>query len=61
MSLGAELRAALRGRGCRAMSPDIKVYTEGEMYYPNVTVVCSLNLADIYDQIEFVRGADDEV
>ena len=148
MSLGAELRAALRGRGCRVMSSDIKVYTAGEMYYPDVTVVCgprqyrggnrtvitnpiligevlsptterndrgrklrdyitveslmvyllvsqdvprveqfsraedgrwnygmvtgmesvldipalsvSLNLADIYDQIEFVRGADDE-
>lgn len=43
------------------MSSDIKVYTVGEMYYPDVTVVCSLNLADIYDQIEFVRGADDEV
>ncbi len=40
MSLGAELRAALRGRGCRVMSSDIKVYTAGEMYYPDVTVVC---------------------
>ena len=40
MSLGAELRAALRGRGCRVMSSDIKVYTVGEMYYPDVTVVC---------------------
>ena len=39
MSLGAELSAALRGRGCRAMSPDIKVYTAGEMYYPDVMVV----------------------
>ena len=39
MSLGAELRAALRGRGCRVMSSDIKVYTAGEMYHPDVTVV----------------------
>ena len=40
MSLGAGLRAALRGRGCRVMSSDIKVYMAGEMYYPDVTVVC---------------------
>lgn len=40
MSLGAELRAALRGRGCRVMSSDMKVYAAGEIYYPDVTVVC---------------------
>ncbi len=40
MSLGAELRAALRGRGCLVMSSDMKVYAAGEVYYPDVTVVC---------------------
>ena len=40
MNLGAELRAALRGRGCRVMTSDIKVYAAGEVYYPDVTVAC---------------------
>ena len=40
MSLGAELRVALRGRGCLVMSSDMKVYAAGDMYYPELTVVC---------------------
>jgi Uma2 family endonuclease len=43
MSLDAELRAVLRGRGCRVMSSDIKVYAAGEIYYPDPTVVCGLS------------------
>ncbi len=40
VNIGAELRAALRGRGCRVMSSDIKVWTAGAYYYPDLTVVC---------------------
>lgn len=41
VSVGAELRAALRGRGCRVMSSDMKVRTgDGVLRYPDVTVVC---------------------
>jgi len=40
MNIGAELRAALRGRGCRVLSSDMKVHAAGAMYYPDVTVVC---------------------
>ena len=41
MSLGAELRAGLRGRGCRVFGSDVLFRTgSGEMFtYPDVTVV----------------------
>ena len=42
MSLGAELRAGLRGRGCRVFGSDVLFQTgSGEMFtYPDVTVIC---------------------
>ena len=41
MSVGAELRTALRGRGCRVMSEAIKVRMPlGNFRYPDITVVC---------------------
>ena len=40
VSLGAELRTALRGRNCMVMSSDMKVYAAGQMYYPDVSVAC---------------------
>ena len=42
MNLGAELRAALRGRGCRVVGSDVLFRTgSGEMYtYPDVMVLC---------------------
>src|ERR1035438_1411952 len=41
MNLGAELRAALRGRGCRVVGSDVLFRTgSGEMYtYPDVMVL----------------------
>ena len=40
VNVAAELRAALRGRGCAVMSSDMKVRAAGEIYYPDATVVC---------------------
>ena len=42
MNLGAELRAALRGCGCRVVGSDVLFRTgSGEMYtYPDVMVLC---------------------
>src|SRR5437868_6832472 len=42
MNLGAELRAALRGRGCSVVGSDVLFRTgSGEMYtYPDVMVLC---------------------
>src|SRR5450759_2674629 len=42
VNLGAELRAALRGRGCRVVGSDVLFRTgSGEMYtYPDVMVLC---------------------
>jgi Uma2 family endonuclease len=41
MSVGSALLAALRERGCRVMSSDMKVRTaQGVMRYPDVSVVC---------------------
>jgi hypothetical protein len=42
MNLAAELRAALRGRGCRVVGSDVLFRTgSGEMYtYPDVRVLC---------------------
>jgi Uma2 family endonuclease len=42
MNLGAELRAALRGRGCRVVGSDVLFRTgSAEMYtYPDVMVFC---------------------
>jgi Uma2 family endonuclease len=43
MSVGAELRAALRDRPCRVFSADLRVKVEstGLSTYPDVSVVCS--------------------
>lgn len=35
----SELRTALRGRDCRVYGPDMKVYADGAMRYPDVSVV----------------------
>lgn len=40
LSIGAELRTALRGRDCRVMSSDMKVWASSAFYYADVTVVC---------------------
>ena len=41
MSVGSALVVALRGRGCRVMSSDVKVRTtDGVFRYPDVSVVC---------------------
>ncbi len=40
VNIGAELRAALRGRGCRVLSSDMKVWAAGAFYYPDLSVVC---------------------
>ena len=40
MNIGGELRAALRGRGCRILSSDMKIWTPGRFYYPDLSVVC---------------------
>ena len=40
VNIGAELRAALRGRGCRVLSSDMKVWAAGALYYPDLSVVC---------------------
>lgn len=41
VNVSAELRAALRGRGCRTLSSDVKVRTpSGVFRYPDVSVVC---------------------
>ncbi len=40
VNIGGELRTALKGRGCRVLSPDMKVWTAGAMYYPDLSVVC---------------------
>lgn len=40
MNLSALLWNALRGRGCRVLSSDMKVWTAGAFYYPDLSVVC---------------------
>ncbi len=40
VNIGAELRTALRGRGCRVLSSDMKVWAAGVYYYPDLSVVC---------------------
>ena len=39
-NISSELRTALRGRGCRVLSSDMKVWTSGAFYYPDLSVVC---------------------
>ena len=39
-NISAELRMALRGRGCRVLSSDMKIWTSGAFYYPDLSVVC---------------------
>ena len=40
VNIGSELRSALRGRGCRVLSSDMKVWTANAFYYPDLSVVC---------------------
>jgi Uma2 family endonuclease len=41
VNVAAELRAALRGRGCRVLSSDVKVRTpRGTFRYPDASVIC---------------------
>ncbi len=44
MNIGSELRTALRGRGCRVLSSDMKIWTAGAFYYPDLSVVCGTSL-----------------
>jgi Uma2 family endonuclease len=41
----AELRAALRGGGCRVDVDDLKVVTGTAVMYPDVLVICRLNIS----------------
>lgn len=40
MNIGALLWNGLRGRACRVLSSDMKVWAAGVYYYPDLTVVC---------------------
>ena len=40
MNIGALLWNALRGKPCRVLSSDMKVWTAGAFYYPDLSVVC---------------------
>ena len=40
MNLGALLWNALRGKACRALSSDMKVWAANAFYYPDLSVVC---------------------
>ena len=40
MNMGALLWNGLRGRGCRVLSSDMKVWAAGAFYYPDLSVVC---------------------
>lgn len=40
VNIGGELRTALRGRGCRVLSSDMKIRAAGVYYYPDLSVVC---------------------
>lgn len=40
VNIGGELRTALRGRGCRVLSSDMKIWAAGVYYYPDLSVVC---------------------
>lgn len=40
MNMGALLWNSLRGRGCRVLSADMKVWTAGAFYYPDLSIVC---------------------
>lgn len=40
VNIGGELRTALRGRGCRVLSSDMKVWAANAFYYPDLSVVC---------------------
>ena len=40
MNIGGELRTALRGKACRVLSSDMKVWTANAFYYPDLSVVC---------------------
>lgn len=43
MNMGALLWNGLRGRGCRVLSSDMKVWAAGVYYYPDLSVVCGLS------------------
>lgn len=40
MNMGALLWNSLRGRACRVLSSDMKVWAAGVYYYPDLSVVC---------------------
>ena len=40
MNMGALLWNGLRGKPCRVLSSDMKVWTAGAFYYPDLSVVC---------------------
>jgi Uma2 family endonuclease len=40
VNIGALLWNALRGKACRVLSSDMKVWTAGAFYYPDLSVVC---------------------
>lgn len=39
-NISVAVGVALRGRDCRGMSSDMKVWASGAFYYPDVTVIC---------------------
>jgi len=52
MNIGAELRAALRGKACRAYSSDlrIRIPATGLATYPDVTIICGTLMHDPEDR-----------
>ena len=44
VNIGGELRTALRGRGCRVLSSDMKVWAANAFYYPDLSVVCGSSI-----------------
>ncbi|AKT41730.1 Uma2 family endonuclease [Chondromyces crocatus] len=57
MNIGAELRSALRGRGCKVFSSDvrIRVRATGLATYPDVSVVCGELARDPEDESTLVN------
>ena len=40
LNLATELKIALRGRGWAVLPSDVKIMASGQMYYPDVSMVC---------------------
>lgn len=44
MSIAALLWNGLRGKACRVLSSDMKIWTAGAFYYPDLSVVCGTSI-----------------